>query len=97
MSQKNYSEDQIIDVIKKILDTRLEIKKDDSLMAYIIDHTMKNRAVRHTISVLRDMPESPAIDGHTSDYMLQKIIKLLAIITEVIDNYALSKPASLKN
>jgi hypothetical protein len=97
MSQKNYSEDQIIDVIIKILDTRQDIKKDVSLTANLIDHTLKNKSVQRTIAALQDMPEEPEIDESTADYMLERIINLLAVITEVIDKFALSRPTVLKN
>ncbi|HEB31789.1 MAG TPA: hypothetical protein ENI15_13095 [Spirochaetes bacterium] len=88
MSPKNYSEDQIIDVIKKILNTRQDIKTDAVLLAKIIDHTLKNRSVKRTITALQGMPAGPEINDNTADYMLKKIIKLLAVITRVIDNFA---------
>ena len=97
MSQKNYSEDQIIDVIIKILDTRQDIKKDVFLTANLIDHTLKNKTVQRTITALQDIPEELQIDDITADYMLERIIKLLAVITEVIDNFTLYRPAVLKN
>ena len=93
MSQKNYSEDQIIDVIKKILDTRPDIKKDAYLQAKIIYLTMKNKSVKRTIAALQEMPEGPEISDDTANYMLNKIIKLLAVITRVIDNIALPPPS----
>ena len=95
MSQKNYSEDKIIDVIIKILDTRQDIKKNSLLMKNIIDQTLKNKTVRSAIAALREMPEGPELDDNTANYMLRKIINMLAVITKVIDNFAVAGPAVL--
>ena len=96
MSPKNYSEDQIIDVIKRILNTRQDIKTDASLQAKIIDHILKNRSVKHTLTVMQEISAGPEINDNAANYLLKKIIKLLAVITRVIDNFAVSSPAVSK-
>jgi hypothetical protein len=94
MSPKNYSEEQIIDVVKKILDTRPDIKNNAYMQAKIINHILKNKSVKRTISALQEFPTDSELNDNAVNHMLNKIIKLLAVITRVIDNIALPPPSA---
>ena len=96
MSPKNYSEDQIIDVIKKILDTRQDIKTNASLQTKIIYQTLKNKSFKRSLAALQEIPVDPEINEKTADYILERIIKMLAVITRVIDNIALPHSGPFK-
>ncbi len=91
MSQKSYSEKQVIDIIERVLENRNDIDLNENFLYNLTNYTMKNAS---ELDIIVDRPPiSPAnkTNDKINNTQLSEIIKMLAIINKPIDLLSLNR------
>jgi len=91
MSQKSYSEKQVIDIIERVLENRNDIDLDENFLYNLANYTLKSAS---ELDIIVDRPPiSPANETNDkiNNTQLSEIIKMLAIINKLIDLLSLNR------
>jgi hypothetical protein len=83
MNLERGSKSIIIDLIKKVLENRYDIKPNEDFVHDVVDYTIEKTQVTRLIT--EHMILNKTVTDLHEDYRLGKIIELLAIVNRAID------------